>query len=612
MATRTRSSFRSALCRVTALASALALGACASNGADETANPLDRPLRDEVVYHLLIDRFENGDPSNDRGGMTGGLSADGRTAHGYDPSHPAFYHGGDLAGLTERLDYVQGLGATTVLIGPITRGLPVARANGRTEGGYHGEWPTHLDEVDPHFGAEADLSALVAAAHARGLRVVLDIVVNATADLNAYEECGAAPCPYRSEAAYPYTTRGEALGERINEGYRGATDLASFRALVEPDWAYSPVVPAAARSPGWLNVPTHYHNRGDATARGEGYTQGDVAGLDDLFTEHPAVSGGLAEVYGDWIRRTSADGVRIRSADRVDPGLWSSLLPSVRAAAAGRGARRPIVWGQADEADRAAQGRLVSSGLPSVQDAALSRTLTAVVAGTETPQALARMLEGDTLYPGGHQTTRRLPISVSGPDGRLGRAIREARPRSQDAERLARMTLGHALLMTLRGVPVLYYGDEQGFGGTGDAARQDMLASRVPSYLDDELIGTQARLGEANFDTEHPLYQETARLALLRRSEPTLRTGRQVTRLAEDRAGGLFAFSRIDDETDTEVLVIANLGGARREVFVPTEPGSASWESLRGYCASATAAPGSYPVSVPALDVVVCRSGPAR
>ena len=559
-----------------------------------------------MVYHLLIDRFENGDPSNDTGGMVGG-----RDGHGYDPRHPAYYHGGDLAGLTARLDYVQGLGATSVLIGPITRGLPVARANGRTEGGYHGEWPTHLDQVDPHFGTADELAALVAEAHARGLRVILDVVVNATADLNAYAECGAAPCPYRSEAAYPYTTRGEALGERINEGYGGPTDLEGFAGLVRPDWAYSPVVPTDARSPGWLNEPTHYHNRGDATARGEGYTHGDVAGLDDLFTEHPAVSGGLAAVYGEWIRRTGADGVRIRSADRVAPSLWSALLPSVRAAAAGRGVRRPLVWGQADEAGRAAQGRLVSSGLPSVQDAALSRALTAMVAGAATPQALAEVLSGDALYPGGHLTARRLPIGVSGPDGRLGRAIREARPSSGDDERLARMRLGHGLLMTMRGVPVLYYGDEQGFGGTGDAARQDMMASRVPSYLDDALIGTEASLGQANFDTGHPLYEEIRALARLRRRAATLRTGRQVTRLAEDRADGLFAFSRVDDETGTEVLVAVNLGAERREVFVPTEPGSTAWESLRGYCASTTAAPGSYPVSVASLDFVICRSGGA-
>ena len=593
----------SLLCRVAALASALAAAGCASSKKDD-GNPLDRPLEDEVVYHLLIDRFANGDPSNDQGGMTGG-----REAHGYDPRHPAFFHGGDLAGLTERLDYIQGLGATTVLVGPVTRGLPAARAGGRTEGGYHGLWATHLDQVDPHYGTADELAALVAEAHARGLRVVLDIVVNATADLNAYEECGAAPCPYRSEASYPYTTRGEALGERINEGFRGSTDLATFRSLVEADWAYSPVVPPAARSPEWLNMPTHYHQRGDATARGEGYTQGDPDGLDDLFTEHPVVAEGLASVYGAWVRRTGADGVRIRAADRVDPSLWGALLPSIRAAAAGRGLSRPLVWGLADEETREAQGRLLSGGLPAVQDAAVSDALTDVVAGAATPQRLAAALEGDALYPGGHETARRLPLSVSDPNGRLGRAIREARPRSQDAERAARMRLGHALLMTMRGVPVLYYGDEQGFGGTGDAARQDMLASRVPSYLDDDLIGTQARLSDENFDQTHPLYEETAKLSALRRAAPALRTGRQVTRLAEDRNDGLFAFSRIDDRTGTEVLMVVNLGGARREVFVQTEPGSTAWESLHGYCATTTAAAGgSYPVSVPSLDFVLCRS----
>ena len=591
--------------RRVALGAALLVGACASEPA-EPGSPLARPLSREVIYHLMIDRFANGDRTNDQGGMTGP-----RERHGFDPRHPAYYHGGDLAGLTERLDYIQGLGATTVLIGPITHGLPTARANGRIEGGYHGAWATHLDQVDPHFGTQEALRELVEAAHARGLRVVLDVVVNATADLNAYEECGAGPCPYRSEASYPYTTRGDALSDRINKGYDGPTDAASFAALREADWAYSPIVPENARSPGWLNNPVHYHNRGEAGGGGEAYEKGDVAGLDDLFTEHPVVAEGLAEVYGTWIRRTGADGIRIRQADRVSPVLWRSLLPSVRAASAGRNANA-LVWGIADRADRAAQGRLVATGLPAVQDRAVSEALAGLVAGEVTPQRFADLLAGDPLYPGGHQTTSQLPISVSGPEqGRLARRIREARPRAREDERLARMRLGHALLMTLRGVPVLYYGDEQGFGGTGDAARQDMLASQVPSYRDDDLLGTTATLGEENFDTGHPLYQEIGRLAALRRNQPVLQRGRQVTRLAEDREDGLFAFSRIGADGE-EILTVVNLGGARREVFVPIEPGSRDWESLHGYCASTAAAAGSYPVSVPSLGFVVCRSGGER
>ena len=63
----------------------------------------ERLPEDEVVYFVLPDRFANGDSSNDTGGIEGD-----RLSHGYDPTHKGFYHGGDLAGLTERLDYLGG------------------------------------------------------------------------------------------------------------------------------------------------------------------------------------------------------------------------------------------------------------------------------------------------------------------------------------------------------------------------------------------------------------------------------------------------------------------------------------------------------------------------
>ena len=71
----------------------------------------DRPPQDEIIYFLLPDRFENGDASNDRGGLSGG-----RLTTGFDPTATGFYHGGDLRGLISRLDYIQGLGATAVWV----------------------------------------------------------------------------------------------------------------------------------------------------------------------------------------------------------------------------------------------------------------------------------------------------------------------------------------------------------------------------------------------------------------------------------------------------------------------------------------------------------------
>jgi glycosidase len=126
----------------------------------------ERLPEDEIVYFVLPDRFENGDPGNDRGGLAGD-----RLTTGFDPTHQGFYHGGDLKGLTSRLDYIQGLGATAIWLGPVYKNKAVQGGPGKESAGYHGYWIIDFTSVDPHFGSEADLHALVEAAHARGLKV---------------------------------------------------------------------------------------------------------------------------------------------------------------------------------------------------------------------------------------------------------------------------------------------------------------------------------------------------------------------------------------------------------------------------------------------------------
>jgi glycosidase len=124
----------------------------------------ERLPEDEVLYFLLPDRFENGDPANDRGGLAGD-----RLQTGYDPADKGFFHGGDLKGVAQHLDYIQGLGATAIWLGPVFRNQPVQGAPGHESAGYHGYWITDFTHVDPHFGSDDDLKALVDGAHARGL-----------------------------------------------------------------------------------------------------------------------------------------------------------------------------------------------------------------------------------------------------------------------------------------------------------------------------------------------------------------------------------------------------------------------------------------------------------
>jgi glycosidase len=131
--------------------------------------PLPPDWHQQVIYLAVTDRFADGDPSNDN--ATGC----------FDRAAPRGFHGGDLAGLRAHLDYVQDLGATAVWITP-----PNLQAGPGTQCGYHGYWIDYTDPSDdalePELGSAADLVALVADLHARGMRFVLDMVVNHAGD----------------------------------------------------------------------------------------------------------------------------------------------------------------------------------------------------------------------------------------------------------------------------------------------------------------------------------------------------------------------------------------------------------------------------------------------
>jgi hypothetical protein len=260
-------------------ASLLILSSAARTNAQPAEGYRDRLPADEIIYFLLPDRFENGDASNDRGGLEGG-----RLVTGFDPTAKGFYHGGDLRGLMRRLDYVQSLGATAIWLAPVFKNKPVQGSPGHESAGYHGYWITDFTRVDPHFGSNEDMRALVGAAHARGMKVYLDIVVNHTADVIAYRECPRA-CPYRSRADFPYQRRGGIGGEPINAGFLG--DAAenqtqeNFARLTRPDYAYTPYIARGdehVKVPDWLNDPIYYHNRGESTFSGESSSISTVLG----------------------------------------------------------------------------------------------------------------------------------------------------------------------------------------------------------------------------------------------------------------------------------------------------------------------------------------------
>ncbi|GAC1576575.1 MAG: alpha-amylase family glycosyl hydrolase [Sphingomicrobium sp.] len=569
--------------------------------------------QDEVIYFLLPDRFDNAEPRNDRGGLKGD-----RLHTGFDPTSKGFYHGGDLKGVIRRLDYIQGLGATAIWVSPIFVNKPVQGPQGQESAGYHGYWVTDFTRVDPHLGTNADFAALVSSAHARGMKVYMDIIANHTADVIQYVECaGQRECPYRSIADYPYQRRGGLSGPAINPGFAGEHNgsAANFARLTDPDYAYTVSVPAAERTvkvPAWLNNPIYYHNRGNSTFKGESAQQGDFSGLDDLFTENPAVIAGMIEIYGAWIDRYAIDGYRIDTEQHVNPEFWAAFAPAMIARAKARGIPNFHIFGEAytedmDPAHTAVQTRIAK--LPAMLDFPFAAAVKATVAGTSGTDMLAKLFAGDALYEGGAAAALGEATFIDNHDmGRFGMFVRKAFPAASDAELLARVELGYAMLLTLRGVPAIYSGDEQGFAGLGgdQDARQDMFASKVATYNADKLIGTNATTATASFHRAHPLYQAIARLAHIRTASPALTRGLQQVRFASEKPG-LFAISRFAPDSGAETLLLFNTSTSPIAQNVTVETRSTAFTAAIGTCPAAASAPGSVRVTLPALGYAVCH-----
>ncbi len=584
------------------------LGAASAQGVPDALSAIrERPPEDEVIYFVLPDRFANGDSSNDRGGMTGG-----RLITGYDPTDPGFYHGGDLVGLTGRLDYIRDLGATALWIAPVFRNKPVQGPLGQESAAYHGYWITDFTRVDPHLGTNEDFRALVDAAHAIGLKVYLDIVINHTADVIQYRECPSGDCGYRWARDYPVQRRGGLSGESINAGFAGDGTAEDFARLTRPDYAYSPYLAAGdedLKAPAWLNEVGLYHNRGNSAWYGESALDGDFSGLDDLMTEHPRVVEGFIEIYGSWIETYGIDGFRIDTAKHVNPEFWQAFVPAMLERARVAGIPNFHIFGEVYGFEPGELARHTEvDRLPGVLDFAWQRAVQEAVAGPAGPDRIARVLNADPVYAGGAEAALRLPVFAGNHDmGRIGHLILKDRPDISDAELLDRAALAHALIVLGRGVPVIYYGDEQGFTGDGDdrRARQDMFQTRTPAYADDRRIGAASE----PFDRRADLYLRMAAMTAARAADVRLRRGRVVLRSA-DQTPGTLAISRLDGQGET--LVAFNTSQEARAVNVTVETGSGAWRSLIGACPARSTAPGVITLSLPALGYLVCVSeGPA-
>ncbi|MEV2237918.1 pullulanase-type alpha-1,6-glucosidase [Micromonospora sp. NPDC049891] len=585
-----------------------ATGAVTWHTEPSTAALLDagrRQVGAEQFYFVLPDRFANGDPRNDRGGLTGD-----RLRTGYDPTDKGFYQGGDLKGLTERLDYIEGLGTTAIWLAPVFKNRPVQGEGDDVSAGYHGYWITDFTQVDPHFGSPADLKKLVQLAHRRGIKVYLDVIVNHTADVITYAEdkfsyVDKATAPYRDAQGRPFEDRNYADGSR------------DFPKVNGDSFPYTPTfetrADAKVKVPAWLNDPTMYHNRGDSTFVGENSEYGDFFGLDDLWTERPEVVRGMTKIYADWVRSTGVDGFRLDTVKHVNMDFWPQFSQGVQQAAARAGKKDFFMFGEVYSADpEIASSYVRQGGLPATLDFGFQEAARGYTANDGSAKALADLYARDDLYAARDTHAGRLTTFLGNHDmGRIGSFI--ANGPTDPATHLRRDQLAHELMFLTRGQPVIYSGDEQGFTGAGGDkdARQPMFASRTADYLDDDLLGTDRTHAQDQFDSAHPLYRTIADLGRLRQAHPALRDGVQVTRYAAD-GPGVFAASRFDPNDRTEYLVAVNNAATEQTVTVDTWSAGATFTGLYGSTARPVATgDGKLTLTVPPLSAVVHRAGEA-
>ncbi|MFP1624802.1 pullulanase-type alpha-1,6-glucosidase [Streptomyces sp. 5K101] len=565
------------------------------------AQPARHDLTREQFYFVLPDRFANGDMGNDRGGLTGS-----RLATGYDPTDKGFYQGGDLKGLTERLDYIKGLGTTAIWMAPVFKNQPVQGEGKNASAAYHGYWITDFTQVDPHFGTNADLERLIDKAHAKGMKVFFDVITNHTADVVDYQEKS---YDYLSKGAFPYLTKdGEPFDDSdYADGERRfpATDRDSFPRV--------PVVPAAKKDvkvPAWLNDPQMYHNRGDSTFAGESAEHGDFSGLDDLWTERPEVVEGMTKIYQRWVRDFDIDGFRIDTVKHVNMDFWTQWATALDAYAAQQGRDDFFMFGEVYSGDPAITSPYVTRGrLDATLDFPFQDAARAYASQGASADKLANLFAQDYRYTTDKANAyESVPFLGNHDMGRFGTFLRQDNPRAGDAELLRRYRLANELMFLSRGNPVIYYGDEQGYTGAGGDkdARQTLFASRTADYLDDDQLGTDRTHAEDAYDTSHPLYRSVATLSKLTKAHPALRDGVQQQRYAE---GSVYAFSRTDAKAKTEYVVALNNANAAKTVRIPTGSAGTDFTAIHG--GDATVRSGddrTVEVTVPALSTLVLKA----
>ncbi|MEU6415325.1 alpha-amylase family glycosyl hydrolase [Microbispora sp. NPDC046933] len=368
--------------------------------------------------------------------------------------------------MTAKLDYIKNLGATAVWISPVSEQEPLSRDG--QEASYHGYFTKNFATPNTHFGSAAELQTLIDTAHAKGLKMILDVVPNHTADY-----------------------------------------LAGTSTTYSPS-TYKPAAP--------LDNPSYYHHNGDCLFNGtETQTQienCDLGGLDDLDQSNSTVSAFLLDTYKDWVDM-GFDGIRVDAARSV-PKSWLQTFESTM----GVPTFGEVFVGDVDyvsEYQDYEWGVLDFPYFFSVRD---------TLAGDGDMNNLGALFAQDNKY----NNANRLETFIDNHD--------RARFLARANDNYQRLRAALTVLLTARGVPVIYYGTEQADDGNGNP-------NEVP------IANKDNRKDMPSFSETSTIYKHIQRLTAVKAAYPALRVGTQ-REMWKDTT--VYAFSRRVDSTGAEAV----------------------------------------------------------
>lgn len=465
------------------------------------AQPSNGFLQSQSIYQIFTDRFFDGDASNNN--ASGSYNAGSGTG----------VHGGDFKGIEQKLDYIKALGATAIWLSPII-------LNGSGE--YHGYAGRDFYQVDPHWGGLASLQSLVNAAHAKGLLVIQDVVVNHGATLVN---------PTSSTFNYP-------AGYALTYASASKQYAAPFNT-----------------NAGFPNLTNLFHNYGSISDYGNA-TQvelGELSGLDDFRTELPYIRTNMAAVFNYWIQTAGFDGFRVDTVKHVEMGFWQDWCPRIHSFAATNGRPDFFMFGEVYDGSDTKCGSYTGTqgGGPFKLDATLDFPLYfAANSVFATASGNTRQIEDHyNALAANYDPAAQNQLVTFLDNHDLKRFLNSANANG-DTNRL---TVALVFLHTARGTPCIYQGTEQAFNGGADPNnREDMFHG---AFEQGPSVGD-------NFNMTHPLFRLVARLNNFRRLYPALRTGVHSNLWSNAGGPGLFAYAR--RLGTQEVFVVFNTAGATR------------------------------------------------